>query len=177
MNSNEELAAKKVSRNLTAQKDKQAAITIIRYIVFYLSVIYFLSLYSYLLDWVFYNISYGTFRDYRYSPIQYIFYYIIIGYVLFPLSIIYNYFINRLKPQKNHIRILIGLFATIAFGFLLSNEGHFGYYIGKYRPLKNTLVLALTGISVEFLRILVVRIRIKDKRIKQYKEKGNTAFQ
>lgn len=164
MNYEKELAAKNRTRGLAEEKDKKAATILWRYILFYLSVIYFLSLYSYALDLLFYKLDYGDTYVYPYNGAQYVLYYVIIGYMIFPLSLLYNYGINHLFSKRNYARILIALFVAIALGFVIGDKA--GYYIGEYRLLKNLLAFTLTAVSVELLRIWVVKLRIKDKQAK-----------
>ena len=156
--------AKKATRKITYEKDKKEAKKILRYLLFYFSVIFILSIVSYLFDLALYLRNNNTTGGLWYGPLQYIPFYMIIGYMIFPLSFIYNYFINNFLPEKNYMRILAGLFAAIFFGFFLSHDFIFGYYIGKYRQLKNILALGVSGVCVEFLRIWVVSFKYKTQK-------------
>lgn len=51
----------------------------------------------------------------------------------------------------------------IILGFLFGQNGHFGYYIGEYRQLKNVFALGCAGVLIELVRIWVVNIRMKKK--------------
>ena len=145
--------------------EKKELRIILRYLWFYLSLIYFLSLYSYLFDLLFCKIDYGTSDNYIYSVFQYFPFYIIMGYLLIPGSIIYNYIINKLLFWSFPLRILVGFLAGVVLA-LLVGEG-WSYYIGEYRFLKNVLTYATTGVSIEFFRMLVVRLRLRDRRLEE----------
>lgn len=162
MNYEEELAAKKAARKAAIEKDKREAKTIWRYLQFYGTVIFVLSFYSYLLDIIFYSIDYGS-PDLYYYPVQYIGYYVLAGYMVFPISLLYNYLINHSLPKNNEARLLAGIIGFTMVGWLLTIDFKFGYYIGEYRPLKNIIVIFLSGATVELLRILIVKRRLKKK--------------
>lgn len=135
--------------------------TALRYVLFYLSVIYFLSLYSYIFDFIFYKVDYGTVKNYQQNINGYILSFIILYmHLTIPLSILYNYTINNFFPHKKSLRLLAGLIVGVSIGLLIGNHG-FGisFYIGEYRWLKHLLVFSLTGVSVELIRIVVIRIK------------------
>lgn len=136
---------------------------LIRYLLFYLAFIIVLSLFTYLLDLIFYGLYYDTTEKYRYNVVQYIRFYIIIGYLFFPLLVFYNYLINAFLPDQLLVRIIAGVLTSIALCFLISFDLQYGYYIGEHRALKNVLAFALTGLAIELLRYLVVLQRIRKK--------------
>lgn len=144
------------------EKDKLNAKKIIRYLLFYGALIFVLSLTSYFFDLLFYAIDYGSVTVYRYSPFQYIPYFMIVGYMIFPLSFIYNYVINHFL-RHTFARIAAGCLTMIILGFLFGRNGTFGYYIGEYRQIKNLLALGCAGVFIELVRIWVVKIRMKKK--------------
>ncbi len=141
--------------------------TALRYVYFYLSVVYFLSIYSYVLDYIFYKIDYSSFKDYRDSVVWYIVSFGIARvHILIPIIIFYNYAINNFFPDNKYVRLLCGLFMGLLIGFLFRECGiGLSIYIGKWCSLKQILVFILTGVSVELLRILVVKLRYKDKKV------------
>lgn len=159
MNFEQELVAKKIKRKREIEKDKRDTKVILRYLQFYLCVIFILSIYSYFFDLIFRYLVEKTNDEIHYEWVQYIAYYIIAGYFIFPFSMIYNYFINNIFSKKIVIRIIAGMATLLLFGALLSGNYEFGYYIGEYRPFKNIIVLLLTGVTVELIRIVVIRYR------------------
>ena len=96
MNFEQELVAKKIKRKREIEKDKRDTKVILRYIQFYLCVIFILSIYSYFFDLIFRSLVEKTNDEIHYEWVQYIAYYIIAGYFIFPFSMIYNYFINNI---------------------------------------------------------------------------------
>jgi hypothetical protein len=155
-----------ISREIRAKKDLLIFKTHVRYLQFYLAVIYFLSLYSYILDYVFYKIDYGTFSTYHQNIGYYILVFILYYcYFTVPFVLIYNYAINNWVPEHRTIRLLAGLFAGLFIGSFIGGSGvGLSIYIGQYRWLKHLLVFSLTGITVELVRILVVRLRLSDNK-------------
>jgi len=143
------------------EKDKKLAKRMIRYLLFYAALVLVLSLTSFILDLVFYSISYGYTPSY--SPFQYIPYYVIYGYLIFPLALLYNYFVNHILPVNEYARIMAGVFFCLMLGVLLNIRYRFGEYIGEYRPLKNLIALIVSGVLIELLRIWVVKERAKGK--------------
>lgn len=159
MNFEKDLVAKKMERMQEIEQGKRETKVILRYLVFYLSVIFLLSIYSYFFDLIFYSLDKDKNAEIYYDWVQYIVYFMIAGFLIFPLSMIYNYFINNIISDKKIIRIIAGMTTSLLFGALLSGNYKFGYYIGEYRPFKNILMLLFTGITVELIRIVVVRYR------------------
>ena len=143
------------------EKDKKFAKRMIQYLLFYAALVFVLSLTSYILDLVFYFISYGYTPGY--SPFQYIPYYVIYGYFIFPLALAYNYFVNHILPINVYARIMAGVFFCLMLGILLNIRYRFGEYIGEYRPLKNVIALIISGVLIELLRMWVVKERVKRK--------------
>jgi hypothetical protein len=143
------------------EKDKRVAKRMIQYLLFYGAFIFVLSFTSYFLDLIFYSISYGFTPGY--SPFQYVSFYMIYGYFIFPLSLLYNYFVNRILPINKYARIIAGVFFCLMLGFLLNIRYHFGEYIGEHRPLKNFIVLTCSGVLLELLRTWIVQKREKEK--------------
>lgn len=154
-----DLVAKKIIRKREIEKEKRETKVIRRYLLFYLSVIFILSIYSYFFDLIFRSLVEKTNDEIYYEWVQYIAYYIIAGYFIFPFSMIYNYLINNIISKKIIIRIIAGMATSLLFGALLNGYYEFGYYIGEYRPLKNILALLFTGVTVELIRIVVIRYR------------------
>ena len=141
--------------------DKQQANILIRYLLFYCCLITVLSLTSYILDHFFSHYDYGSESNYRETPLQYFPYYMIIGYFILPLSLIYNYLANKFPPGFSYGKIIFSLFLMIIIGFLMNPRYRFGYYIGEYRVVKNFIVLILSGFFIEIIRFYVVRNRYK----------------
>ena len=158
----------KIIREDRVKKDLLIFKTHVRYLQFYLSVIYFLSLYSYILDYVFYKIDYGNFSTYHQNIGYYILVFILYYcYFTVPFVLLYNYAINNWVPEHKTIRLFAGLFAGLLIGSFVCGKGvGLSIYIGEYRWLKHLLVFSLTGITVELMRILVVRLRLNDNKYK-----------
>jgi hypothetical protein len=140
------------------EKDRIITWKIIRYLLFYLACIVVLSIYSYLFDLIF-GSKFNEKKLY-YTWLQYVVYYIIAGWIAFPLSFGYNYMINHVISPNYLWRIATGVFSFVLFGFICTRGLKFGYYIGPYRELKNLLALALSGLSIELIRIIVIKIRL-----------------
>ena len=121
---------------------------------------------SYLLDLVFYKIDYGSMVGIRHHPIEYMGYYMIMGFWLFPTTLMYNYIINYHMPINMFVRMLACIILLLIFCGTIDERFHFGYYIGKYRFLKNIIAIIVTGILVELLRNWVVSIRMGNRRRK-----------
>jgi|SRR5215211_4306732 len=169
MNYHEDSDATKANRRLLLEKDRRQARVMIRYLLFYCAYIVVLSLTNYFLDLLFFEITRGSGANYWYrlAPIQYIPFFIIIGYFIFPLALAYNYFINNMVPEKKSTRVIIGLLAASFCGFLFTPNYRYGYYIGEYRELKNIIAIALSGVFIELMRIWVVGHRNQNRTIQQ----------
>ncbi|GAA4326708.1 hypothetical protein [Flaviaesturariibacter amylovorans] len=129
----------------------------VRYLLFYAAIVVILSLCSSLADLLLRGAA-GTEPPPGGGLAEYLLYYVIIGYPLFLLSLPYNFAVNRWKPGpavRYTLTVLLLLFA----GYCIERRFHFGFYIGKERPLKNFCVLLLAGILVEALRDAVLRVR------------------
>lgn len=124
--------------------------------MFYLSVVFFFTLYSILLDLLFGRIDYGRVAHYKFIPMTYVLFFGI-GYLfpVLPIAILYNYVLSTLEIRKPYIRIIIGLLVGLFIGYIVK-EGY-SFYIGEYRPLKNVILFGLIGVSVEILRIIKSR--------------------
>lgn len=134
---------------------------IVSYMLFYFSVIIVLSFTSYLLDVFFYKIDYGTLSNLYYGPFQYVPFYMLIGFWSLPLSVGYNYIINKLQPIGLVIRVMACSLLCFIIFFLINGNLRFGYYIGEYRQIKNCFAALFSSIMLELLRNLVVRERLK----------------
>ncbi len=142
----------------------KVANTIGRYLIVYLAVAFLFTLYSTLLDLLFYRLDYGSAASYEFLPNTY-FLYFAIGYLYpaLPTVVFYNYAINNIFINT-YVRLIIGLLLGLSIGFLIQRSG-ISLYIGHLRPVKNIILYSLIGISVEILRIIkskyVTRTRIK----------------
>jgi hypothetical protein len=83
----------------------------------------------------------------------------IFGWFIFPLSALYNYFVNNILRVNNYTRIVAAILFRLFIGCLLNLPYHFGEYIGEYQAVKNFMVLALSGILIELLRIRIIKLR------------------
>ena len=136
-----------------------------RYFLFYCAVGSFFGIYSYIFDLIFCKIDYGQNCHYDY-PLSFIFYTLtlLVYNILFtlPICLIYNIYVNIFWKREDNkilrytIAVLIGLF----IGYSVKRFG-WSFYIGDYRHLKNIIVFSLTGLSVEILRTIVVRRRLR----------------
>ena len=165
MNAKEEADRKKEAKRLAIEKDRQAAKRIIQYVHFYFAVLMVLSLTNYFFTLLFAKIEHGNFgSDYHaYSPLEGFGYLFFSCFITFPLLASYNYVINLNQPAHIAFRILI-FFVFLAFSFyLVQPDYEFGDYIGKYRPLKNIIVLFISSVFVELLRDLVIKRGLRKK--------------
>lgn len=95
------------------------------------------------------------------------------GFWLIPASVIYNYMISHLLQGENFLRVLIGAVVGIVIALWVQNGS--SYYNGEYRVLKNIITFATTGVTIELFRMLVVRLRLRDKRLMIEKENNKKA--
>lgn len=145
------------------EKDKEQAKILIRYLLFYGCIITVLSLITYLMDLLFYYHYIGPIKNYRYPPKQYFLFYVIGGFMILPLSLMYNYLINKLPSGLKFKKVLFSILFMFIIGFLIKSNYRFGYYIGEYRVLKNLISMILSGIIIEIIRFYVVRYRYRVK--------------
>ena len=131
---------------------------IIRYILFYLSVVFFFAFYSVILDEIFFKLDYGKSSEIISSFFYYSAYLIIVGFpIALPLIIFYNWFsINAFEnlKYKSILRMVFGIFIGLMIG-LVAKRGIDSFYIGKMRSLKMTILFPFVGFSAELLRIFV----------------------
>ena len=135
--------------------------TIGRYFSVYACIGVLFSFYSYCLDMIFYKIEYGTI-PYIGSMGSYLLAYFVYIYITLPGAFFYNAIVNNVIPNKPFIRICFGIFVGAVLGY---STNAFSYYIGQNRRLKYIVVLILVGLSVEILRIIVVKRREQKKVI------------
>jgi hypothetical protein len=137
----------------------------LRYVIFCLAAILFLSIYSYGLDYVFYNLDYGNMNGYYANWIVRYIVTFLVNVYLIPIIVIYNLLINNLvKPYW--LRLLIGFTFGPAIGASIGNHlDGMSLYIGKYSWLKQMLAFALTGLTLEIVRNIVVRKRYTAKNL------------
>jgi hypothetical protein len=147
---------------LYADDDKIIAAKMIRYLLFYCATIVVLSLCSYFLDLIFAAKYDGGHYENDFI-LEYVPFYMIMGWMIFPLSIAYNYGINHIVPKSLIWRISTGIFCALIFGMLLSGNYSWGYYLGPHREIKNVLAQGLTGLFIELLRFWVVRVRVRKR--------------
>jgi len=136
---------------------RSAGEIVIRYVCFYLAVVFFFSLYSSLLDLLFYRLDYGSEATYRFRFDLYVAYF---GIGCLPLaasiSILYNLALSSFRFGYPLIRILIGVGVGLFIGLIVKTRGY-SFYIGEMRPMKNVILFPLIGVSIEVIRL------IKDK--------------
>ena len=131
----------------------------IRYLLFYGCLIVVLSLSTYVMDLVYFFGKYGSTRSYGGSPGQYMLLYVIIGYLIFPVSIGYNYFINHILPCKFWMRLISGIMLGFLCIVIIRANLQYGFYIGEGREIKNLWAAIIAGIAIELIRCLVVKSR------------------
>jgi hypothetical protein len=150
---------------LEIKKENQNYVSrvVTRYVLFYCCVITVLSFVSYILDLFFFHYDFGDKYVYRDNPLTYYLHYIIMGYFILPLSLTYNYQINKLPAGLTFKKIIFSVLFTLTIGYLLNRRYHFGYYIGEFRVLKNIIAMILSGIIIEIIRFYVVRNRYRNK--------------
>lgn len=126
-----------------------------RYTFFCLVVILLFSIYSYLLDQVYYRIEYGTAEQYRHNVGDYMVSFVFFS---FPFSILipvgYNYVVNKwisIIPYSTLLRFLFGASCGLLIGYLVQRRV-VSYYIGPLRAQKNLYLFPMVGISVEIIR-------------------------
>jgi len=121
------------------------------YLIGFLLVGIFYSLYSYFFDLIFFQIDYGSVKGYKASPFEYLVFFFV-GYIFFALPgfVIYNYIITNYIDNKKR-RIIIGFIVGLLIGLLI-NRGGYSYYIGHLRGLKSGITLATTLLSFELAR-------------------------
>ena len=128
-----------------------------KYLLFYLWVAFFYSLYSVILDNIFFNIDYGADRGFLQSISYYFFYFIIVFFpIAVPLVFFYNWVVlNGFEnlTGKHFIRVFFGIFIGLMIGLSMRRAGA-SFYIGHLRPLKNCILFSLVGVSVELIRIV-----------------------
>jgi hypothetical protein len=164
MNASEKLDDKKrEAKRLALEKDRKAAKRIIQYMYFYFAVLTVLSLSSYVLDSVFHKVEHSNFGQDYFSPFEGLGFFMFIGFWIFPLSFFYNFIININQPVNIGLRILICIaFLALAF-YLIEHNYNFGYYIGKYRQIKNVITVLISSVLIELIRDRVVKRRIRKK--------------
>lgn len=171
MNSNNESAAKHSFWRMSPKDDRQIAVRMLQYLLFYGCLLVCTSVVSFLLDVLFYRLDYGSSASVYYTPLDYILFFAIVGYWLFPLSLIYNYAVNELRPSS--VSRVIGCTLLLLFAFLLIRTNYeFGHYIGQYRQLKNMLTAVLSGLAVECIRNKIVSVRIRKYLEKAQKQES-----
>ena len=153
----------KIARKAAIEKDRRQAKIMIRYLLFYLVYIFVLSVVTYLFDLLFFSLYSGSIFNYPGNFLSYTLLYMIMGFYIFPLSLVYNYMINRYVPDTAG-RIILGVLFTVIMGYCMQGTFNWGIYLGPYREIKNILALVCSGILIEVLRVVVVRYRLKKQQ-------------
>lgn len=155
-----------------------------RYLLIYLATSFFFSIYSFILDLVFFQLDYGSISRYHdwgmiigYNVWYLMFY---TPYAL-PLAILYNLFINVYfdKEDKKVFRYVLGLMFGLVIGMQIDERG-WSRYIGEYRPLKNTLLFGLVLLSVELVRTIkkkkLVQRQIQEEQWRKEEEEAKRRY-
>lgn len=140
---------------------KEDSRTIGRYLYFWLCMGLFYASYSFVFDLVFHSKEYASEDKYYGSIGWYYFAYLVYFYISLPIAWCYNIIINKL-PKKNLLRLSFGICICIAGAALFKVPSRYG---GVNQKLKTIIVMALVGLSVEIIRILVIRRRERKKQI------------
>jgi hypothetical protein len=151
--------AKKLAMKIATEKDRRQAKLMVRYLLFYLAYIFVLSVVTYLFDLLFFSMYSGSIFNYPGNFLSYTILYMIMGFYIFPLSLVYNYIINHYVPNMA-ARIILAVLFTVIMGFYIRGTFNWGIYLGPYRELKNILALVCSGILIEVFRVWVVRYRL-----------------
>ena len=131
--------------------------TIGRYLSVYLCIGVLFATYSFVLDLVYHSI-YESKDEYFGSMGGYLLFYFVYFYISLPIALFYNAIVNLL-PKRNLVRILFGVLVGAAGAALFRLPS----YYGGTKGLKTVIEMALVGLSVEIIRILVVRRRERKK--------------
>jgi hypothetical protein len=160
------LEAKKIARKKAIGNHRRQAKVMIRYLLFYLAFIFVLSVVTYFFDLLFFSIYSGSIFNYSGNFLSYAILYMIMGFYIFPLSLVYNYIINHYVPDVA-ARIILAVLFSLIMGYLIRGSFHWGIYLGPNRALKNILALVCSGILIEVLRVVVVRFRLKKNQVSE----------
>ena len=139
-----------------------------RYLLFFLQVTFFFSIYSYILDLVYYKRDYGTSENYFYSFWAYVVLFITACLpISLPVSLFYNWIsengFEKLKG-RHLIRMIYALMIGFFIGFALGDGGS-GFYIGKYRAEKNLILYPAILLSAEIARIVLNKVKNRTKKV------------
>jgi len=129
--------------------------TIGRYFSVFACIGLFYSLYSYSFDLIFHKMEYKGTARYIGAMGGYLLAYFVFFYISLPIALFYNSVVNILlkRPQ---IRIIFGIICGAIMGYAYNG---LSYYIGEHRRLKNLIAMVLVGLSLEILRVIIVRRR------------------
>jgi hypothetical protein len=152
------------ANNIVKPMKKSIGEIFIRYLLFYLAVVFFFSLYSSLLDFIFYRLDYGSTATFKFRFGEYLAYF---GIGCFPIaavmSVLYNLALSSLRLKYKFVKVLFGLLVGLFIGLMMKKNGY-SFYIGEMRPLKNAILFPLIGFSVEIARLIKER-NIKKKHL------------
>jgi len=140
-----------VETGLSIKKSTKLLIQIINYLLGFILAGIFYALYSYFFDLIFFQIDYGSAKDYRASPFHYLVFFFV-GYIFLALPgfVIYNFIMAQFIDKKMQ-RIIIGFTLGLLIGLVI-NRGGYSYYIGHLRGIKTGLTFATTLLSFELAR-------------------------
>lgn len=120
-------------------------------------VVFFYSLYSVILDRIYFSIDHGEDKGFLSSIFYYFFQFLII---YFPFNFIIIIFYNWLiingfgTVKKNIAKFIFGIFVGSMVG-LGMHDVQGSFYIGSLRPQRNFVLFLLIGISIEIIRTLI----------------------
>jgi hypothetical protein len=132
-----------------------------RYLSVYICIGSLYATFSFVLDLIYYY-KYKSSEAYFGSFGGYLLFYFVYFYISLPISIVYNAIVNML-PKENIIRIIFGIF----FGAIWAAAFGVPSYYGGTNGLKTLIEMAFVGLSVEIIRIIVVKQRVQ-KKIEMY---------
>lgn len=134
-----------------------------KYFLIYFLVVIFFSVYSHILDFIFYKIEYGNSTNAN-NAITYAFYFMIVSLpTTVPLLFIYNIITTTgfdHLSAKHIIRILFALIIGFIVALFFKANGP-NYYLGKMASLKNLILYPSVFLSVEIARIFIERRQMR----------------
>ena len=134
-------------------------VQIINYLLSYILVGIFYALYSYFFDLLFFQIDYGSIKEYKASPFEYlVFFYVGYSFLALPGFVFYDIIMSGFNQKIN--RMIAGFTFGLLIGLLI-NRGGYSYYIGDLRGIKSGITLAMTGLSFELIRDIFSKKDIK----------------
>src|SRR6187401_2681859 len=118
--------------------------SIVRYLLFYVTIAVLYTLWSYLLDLYFVYFEFGSLKGYTPVGFEY-FIWFIVGYsiISFSACVFYNLFMNHfLEGMKLWIKIIVAVLIGIAIGNFIGKNG-VSYYVGPKESIKAILLYPL----------------------------------